>query len=164
MGENPVGNVGQRNGIFVQFNDGIRGKIYESDYNDETKKNLQNLKLGDSISFYIKSVKVKKNKVNLTQILNDHVWSLLKEEQEMMGEVFQLNKHGVFFKLDNDLIGLIHNIEQDTLPDFNPKVGEKYKVRILELNLNDKKINLTLASKPIEKKEEKEDVELIETT
>lgn len=152
--EKPIGNIGQRNGIFIQFNDGIRGKIYESDYNDETRKNLMKYSIGDYISFYIKSVKIKKNptdyKVSLTQVLRDHIWAKLKEGQEMIGEVFQVQYFGVLFKLDDDLVGLIHDIEIETLTNFTPKVGEKYKVRILELNLIDQKINLTLASKPIE--------------
>lgn len=137
----------KRDSIFVQFNDCLTGKIYEADYDENTKKNILSLSEGKEIDFYVKNVTNKKGKIliGLTQVRRDHIWNALEEGQELKGEVKFVKPFGVFITLENDMIGLLHDVEIDKFEKFEVEVGEDIYVRILELNRKDERINLTLA-------------------
>lgn len=132
-------------GIFVEFNKCLTGMIHRYNVNEEwtSNENWKKIQPGMKISFYIKDIIMKKQKVILTQILRESLWDTLKKNKILKGEVITIKPFGALVKLDEETNGLIQSsyLQKNNI---ELKPGEKVDVKVLNMIKDERKIYLTL--------------------
>ncbi len=143
-------------GAFVEIEEGIDGLLHVSDLS-WTKKIThpsEMLKKGDVIQCVVLSVDQEKNRVALgLKQLNEDPWvhAIPNNYQPGMivkGKVTKITNFGVFVELEPGLEGLLHVSELSDSKIENPqevvKIGDELEVKILRVDLDDRKIGLSL--------------------
>jgi ribosomal protein S1 len=151
-------------GAFVDIG-GIDGLVHITEI---TWGKLQNpnklLSVGDEIDVKVLSYDKEEEKISLSiKQLEPNPWDVFKDNYEIgevyEGKVVNLTEFGAFVKLEEGLEGLVHisEISEDRIdkPSDELHVGQTVKVKILDTDLDNEKIKLSM--KEAEKDEAKEE-------
>ncbi|NNM89166.1 MAG: 30S ribosomal protein S1 [Phycisphaerae bacterium] len=143
-------------GAFVEIEEGIDGLLHVSDIS-WTKKIThpsEALKKGDEIQCVVLSVDQEKNRVALgLRQLTEDPWvhaipSNYHPGMIVKGKVTKITNFGVFVELEPELEGLLHISEISDHKVENPqdvvKLGDELEVKIIRVDLEDRKIGLSL--------------------
>lgn len=140
-------------GAFVDIG-GIEGLIHINDLAWERVYNVEDVvKVGDKVEVFIGDVDTKRERLSL--ILKDvakEPWEVhgesLKEGKIFEGKVVRLINFGAFVEILPGIEGLVHiteiTDENIAKPSEVLKVGQKVKVKILNVDKNEKKLSLTI--------------------
>lgn len=140
-------------GAFVDIG-GVEGLIHINDLAWERVYNVEDVvKVGDKVEVFIGEVDTKKERLSL--ILKDvakEPWELhgdsLKEGEIFEGKVVRLTNFGAFVEMLPGIEGLVHiteiTDENIAKPSEVLKVEQKIKVKILNVDKNEKKLSLTI--------------------
>jgi len=150
-------------GAFIEIEEGIDGLLHVSDMSWTRKIShaSEMLQKGEKVTCQVLSVDQERKRIalGLKQLQNDP-WSTTIPEKYapgavVTGTVTKLTNFGVFVELEPSLEGLLHISELADKKVENPeevvKVGDAIEVRILRVDINDRKIGLSRKlSGPIE--------------
>ncbi len=155
-------------GAFIEIEEGIDGLLHVTDMS-WTKKIThpsEMVKKGDKVRCVVLSVDTQKKRIALglkqlspdpwqEQIPNNyHVGDLLS------GQVTKLTNFGAFVKLDDDLEGLLHVSEladyKITSPEEIVQPGMKVEVRVIRVDIEERKIGLSFVHSDFEENEKLE--------
>ena len=140
-------------GAFVDIG-GVEGLIHINDLAWERVYNVEDVvKVGDKVEVFIGDVDTKRERLSL--ILKDvakEPWEVhgdsLKEGEIFEGKVVRLTNFGAFVEILPGIEGLVHITEITDSNIAKPsevlKVGQKVKVKILNVDKNEKKLSLTI--------------------
>lgn len=140
-------------GAFVDIG-GVEGLIHINDLAWERVYNVEDVvKVGDKVEVFIGEVDTKKERLSL--ILKDvakEPWEVhgdsLKEGEIFEGKVVRLTNFGAFVEILPGIEGLAHiteiTDENIAKPSEVLKVGQKVKVKILNVDKIEKKLSLTI--------------------
>ena len=143
-------------GAFVEIEPGIDGLLHVSDISWTKKLTHPNelLKKGENIRCVVLEVDQSKQRValGLKQMTEDPWAEAIPTHYQpgmiVHGKVTKITNFGVFVELEDDLEGLLHISELADHKVENPqdvvKVGEDVEVKILRVDLDDRKIGLSL--------------------
>ena len=143
-------------GAFVEIEEGIDGLLHVSDLSWTKKVGhpSEMLKKGQELQCVVLSVDEEKMRValGLKQLSEDPWLRAIPERylpgQIVKGKVTKLTNFGVFVELEPDLEGLLHVSELADHKVENPqdvvKVGEEIEVKILRVDIEERKIGLSL--------------------
>jgi small subunit ribosomal protein S1 len=142
-------------GAFVELEEGIDGLLHVSDMSWTRKISHPNemLEKGQAVKCKILSVDQERRRIALgMKQLEDDPWSAnipgkYQPGQIVNGTVTKITNFGVFVGLEDGLEGLLHISELADHKVENPedvvKVGEKIDVKILRVDIDDRKIGLS---------------------
>jgi len=140
-------------GAFVDIG-GVEGLIHISDLSWERVNSPEDVvKEGDNVEVFIGSVDREKERLSL--ILKDvtkEPWTVhsedIKEGDVVEGKIVRLATFGAFVELFEGVEGLVHISEiadeRITKPSDVLEVNQKVKVKVLNINMEDKKIALSI--------------------
>jgi small subunit ribosomal protein S1 len=143
-------------GAFVEIEPGIDGMLHVSDLSWTKKVAHPNelLKKGDTVQCLVLEVDQEKQRISLgIKQLTEDPWSeaIPTHYQPGMvvhGNVTKITNFGVFVELEEDLEGLLHISELADHKVENPqdvvKPGEELEVKILRVDIEERKIGLSL--------------------
>ena len=149
-------------GAFVEIEEGIDGLLHVSDmsWTKKVAHPSEMVKKGDVLQCVVLSVDKEKKRIALgrKQLFNDpwleeipsnyHVGDLLT------GFVTKITTFGAFVKLDENLEGLLHISEitddRDARPEDVIQSGLKVEVRVIRVDIEDRKIGLSLVHSDFE--------------
>ncbi len=143
-------------GAFIEIEEGIDGLLHVSDMSWTKKINHpgEMLKKGEAIKCIVLSVDQEKQRValGLKQMTEDPWLHAIPDRyipgQIVQGKVTKLTNFGVFVELEPDLEGLLHvsELSDDKIesPQDIVKPGEDVEVKILRVDIDDRKIGLSL--------------------
>jgi len=143
-------------GAFVEIEEGIDGLLHVSDLSWTKKVGhpSEMLKKGQELQCVVLSVDEEKMRValGLKQLTEDPWLRAIPERylpgQIVRGKVTKLTNFGVFVELEPDLEGLLHVSELADHKVDNPqdvvKAGEEIEVKILRVDIEERKIGLSL--------------------
>jgi len=141
-------------GVFVELEEGLDGLVHVSDMS-WTKKIVhpkEVLKKGDEVEAVVLSVDKTNRKIALgIKQLTDDPWPEIANEFpngiDVEGAITKIVNFGVFVELKPDLEGLIHisELRQDSAAKLDAlyQVGQKIKVKVLKVDVEQKKIALS---------------------
>ena len=142
-------------GAFIELEEGVDGLLHVSDMSWTRKIShaSEMLKKGDEVECQIVSVDEDRRRIALgLKQLHGDPWSTTIPDKYspgtvVTGKVTKITNFGVFVELEPELEGLLHVSELAAHKVNNPeeevKVGEDIEVRILRLDLDDRKIGLS---------------------
>lgn len=140
-------------GAFVDIG-GIEGLVHINDLAWERVYNVEDVvKVGDKVEVFIGELDPKRERISL--ILKDvakEPWEVhgdsLKEGEIFEGKVVRLTNFGAFVEILPGIEGLVHITEITDQNIAKPsevlEAGQKVKVKILNVNKNEKKLSLTI--------------------
>jgi len=149
-------------GAFVEIEEGIDGLLHVSDmsWTKKVSHPSEMVKKGDRLQCVVLSVDRDKKRIALGRKqlspdpwleeipTNYHVGDLLS------GYVTKITNFGVFVKLEDDLEGLLHVSEltddRDAKPDELLQPGQKVEVRIIRVDVDERKIGLSFVHSDFE--------------
>ncbi len=143
-------------GAFVEIEPGVDGMLHVSDLSWTKKVAHPNevLKKGQQVKCVVLEVDQAKQRISLgTKQLTEDPWleAIPTHYQPGMvvhGKVTKITNFGVFVELEEDLEGLLHISELADHKVENPqdvvKVGEDLEVKILRVDMEERKIGLSL--------------------
>lgn len=143
-------------GAFVEIEPGIDGLLHVSDISWTKKVTHPNevFKKGDMVKCVVLDVDQEKQRVALgLKQLTEDPWlhaipDAYKPGMVVRGKVTKITNFGVFVELENDLEGLLHISELADHKVENPqdvvKPGDEVDVKILRVDIDDRKIGLSL--------------------
>ncbi len=143
-------------GAFIEIEEGIDGLLHVSDMSWTKKISHpgEMLKKGQDIKCIVLNVDQEKQRVGLglKQMTEDPWAHAIPDKylpgQIVRGKVTKLTNFGVFIELEEDLEGLLHisELSDDKVegPQDIVKVGEEVEVKILRVDIEDRKIGLSL--------------------
>ncbi len=151
-------------GAFVELEPGVEGLLHISDFSwtERVEAPEDMVKEGQNIELRVLEVNEEDRKISLglKQVAEDpfSTYARLHPKGSITeGEVLSINEFGVLVKLTDDIEGLVRHNQVSSEPGKRAedvlKVGEKTKVRIVEANLKDRKIKLSI--KQVEEAESK---------
>ena len=143
-------------GAFVEIEPGIDGLLHVSDLSWTKKVAHPNevLKKGDTVKCVVLEVDQQKQRValGLKQLEEDPWVAAIPDAYQpgmiVQGTVTKITNFGVFVELEQDLEGLLHISELSDQKVENPqdvvKQGDSVEVKILRVDIDDRKIGLSL--------------------
>ncbi len=143
-------------GAFIEIEPGIDGLLHVSDISWTKKVTHPNevFKKGDKVRCVVLDVDQEKQRVALgLKQLTEDPWlhaipDAYKPGMVVRGKVTKITNFGVFVELESDLEGLLHISELADHKVENPqdvvKPGEEVDVKILRVDIEDRKIGLSL--------------------
>ncbi len=143
-------------GAFVEIEEGIDGLLHVSDmsWTKKVAHPSEVLKKGDSVQCVVISVDQEKNRVALgVKQLNEDPWlhaipNNYHPGMIVKGKVTKITNFGVFVELEPGLEGLLHISEISDSKVENPqdvvKLEDELEVKILRVDIEDRKIGLSL--------------------
>lgn len=155
-------------GIFVELEDGIDGMIHISDLSWDDNASVNDYKKGDTVEFVILDINKKDQKIACgIKQLTKSPWEKIKEQypvrSKVNGEVIKITSFGMFVKIEEGVEGLVHISEVsrkkiDNIEDIY-KVGDKVDVIVQNVDVNKKRISLSI--KMLDIIQEKEELDKI---
>jgi small subunit ribosomal protein S1 len=142
-------------GAFVEIEDGIDGLLHVSDLSWVKKITHPNevISKGQEVTCKVLSVDKKNHRIALgLKQLEEDPWEKqipqkFKPGQLVKGTVSKVTNFGVFVALEDDLEGLLHVSELANHKVENPdevvKVGDELEVKVLRVDVEDRKIGLS---------------------
>jgi small subunit ribosomal protein S1 len=143
-------------GAFVEIEEGIDGLLHVSDlsWTKKVAHPSELLKKGDEIQCVVISVDQEKNRValGLKQMTEDPWLQAIPTNYQpgmiVKGKVTKITNFGVFVELEPGLEGLLHVSELSDAKVENPtevvKIGDEVEVKILRVDIDERKIGLSL--------------------
>ena len=143
-------------GAFVEIEEGIDGLLHISDmsWTKKISHPSEMVKKSDEVEAIVLSVDQDKKRVALgIKQLSEDPWDTeiptrYRVGEELEGEVTKITNFGVFVSIGNELEGLMHISELSDNKIENPEdivaVGDKVLVRIIKVNIEERKIGLSL--------------------
>ena len=153
-------------GAFVEIEEGIDGLLHVSDmsWTKKVSHPSEMVKKGDKMQCVVLSVDKEKKRIALgrkqlsadpwhEEIPNNyHVGDLLS------GYVTKITNFGVFVKLEEDLEGLLHISEltddRDAKPEDILQPGQKVEVRVIRVDVDERKIGLSFVHADFEENQD----------
>lgn len=159
-------------GAFVDIG-GIDGLLHISEISwGKLKHPSEVLEIGQKINVKILAMNEEKGKISLgLKQTTPEPWSVIENNyyvgEEIEGKVVQIKEYGAFIELEPGLDGLVHISEvahkRVTNIEDELKIGQKVKARVLDIDIERRRISLsikdTLEYEPLEKETEKESKE-----
>ncbi len=146
-------------GLFVAF-DGLEGLVHISEIAWGHVKNPSEFaQLGDKVKVKIIGVDGEKLSLSIKQMTKDP-WEEIAERypvgKRVTGSVIRFAEYGAFLKLEKDINGLVHLSElahhKVTDPSEVLKIGEKVDAQVINIDIDERRIGLSVkALKPIDK-------------
>jgi len=142
-------------GAFIEIEDGIDGLLHVSDLSWVKKITHPNeiISKGQEVVCQVLSVDKKNHRIalGLKQLEEDPWEKQIPEKYKqgllVKGTVSKVTNFGVFVSLENDLEGLLHVSELASHKVDNPegvvKVGDEIEVKVLRVDIEDRKIGLS---------------------
>jgi small subunit ribosomal protein S1 len=142
-------------GAFIEIEDGIDGLLHVSDLSWVKKITHPNevISKGQEVTCKVLSVDKKNHRIALgLKQLEEDPWERqipekYKPGQLVKGKVSKVTNFGVFVSLEDDLEGLLHVSELANHKVENPeavvKVGDELEVKVLRVDIEDRKIGLS---------------------
>ena len=143
-------------GAFIEIEPGIDGLLHVSDISWTKKVAHPNeaFQKGETVRCVVIEVDQEKQRVGLgLKQLSEDPWleaipSAYRPGMIVKGEVTKITNFGVFVELENNLEGLLHISELSDQKVENPqdvvKAGDEIDVKILRVDITDRKIGLSL--------------------
>ncbi len=153
-------------GAFVELEEGIDGLLHVSDMSWTKKVNHPGavLKKGDKVRVVVLAVDKDNKKIALgMKQLEEDPWETFipfqyKPGKVLDGSVTKITNFGVFVELDKDVEGLLHisEISEEKIekPDDVLSVGDDVRVKILNIDTQERKIGLSMRAVTEEEKAE----------
>jgi small subunit ribosomal protein S1 len=141
-------------GAFLEIIPGVEGLIHVSEVNWSTQpvNAREFFTLGQEFESKVVTLDREERKMSLSiKQLTEDPWGKIVEifpvGSEHEGEVKNLTPYGVFVELEEGIGGMIHISDLSWTKRFNhpseyTRVGEKIKISILEIDINDRKLAL----------------------
>ncbi|MDF1800791.1 MAG: S1 RNA-binding domain-containing protein, partial [Planctomycetota bacterium] len=142
-------------GAFVEIEEGIDGLLHVSDmsWTKKVAHPSEMVKKGDQLTCVVLSVDVDKRRIalGLKQLSPDPWLDMIPNNYHvgdlLSGFVTKITNFGVFVKLEDDLEGLLHVSEladhKIETPEEVVQLGMKIEVRVIRVDLEDRKIGLS---------------------
>ena len=157
-------------GMFVELQDDIDGLVHLSDisWNENVKDFSTKYKEGSEIEVKILEIKKGEKKISCgIKQLQKSPWELISEKYpprtKVDGVISGITPFGLFIKLEDDVEGLVHisEVSRKKIEDLEEhfKVGEKVSVIILGVDVDKKRLSLSI--KHFEIISEKEELDRI---
>ncbi|MCH2146804.1 MAG: 30S ribosomal protein S1 [Phycisphaerales bacterium] len=143
-------------GAFVEIEPGIDGLLHVSDisWTEKIAHPNEKYKKGDEVECMVLEIDLEKQRISLgmKQMVEDPWQNAIPEAYKpgmvVHGAVTKITNFGVFVELEEGLEGLLHISELADKKVENPqdivKPGEEVNVKILRVDLDDRKIGLSL--------------------
>jgi small subunit ribosomal protein S1 len=143
-------------GAFVEVEPGIDGLLHVSDisWTEKISHPNEKYKKGDVVKCVVLEIDLEKQRVSLgAKQLTEDPWlnaipDAYKPGMVVHGKVTKMTNFGVFVELENGLEGLLHISELSDHKIENPqdvvKPGDEVDVKILRVDIHDRKIGLSL--------------------
>lgn len=157
-------------GIFVAF-DGLEGLVHISEIAWGHVKDAHDFgRLGDKVQVKVIGIEGDKISLSMKQLSLDpwaEISAKYKIGDKIKGKITRIAQFGAFIELTNEISGLIHSSEipgDPADPADVLKVGQSVDATVIEVNLDEKRIGLSLkpqSAKP-ETVESKEKAEVVE--
>ncbi|GAA0723516.1 30S ribosomal protein S1 [Clostridium malenominatum] len=161
VGEKVSGKVTKlmKYGAFVDLG-GVEGLIHINDLSwKKVNKPEEILSAGDEVEVFITDLDRSKNRISLAlKDVKDDPWKNVKYKtgEILEGKVVRLLEFGAIVELEDGIEGLVHisEISDDRILKVDDvlKLGDKVKVKVIDINNEGKKISLSIknASNPYE--------------
>lgn len=144
-------------GIFVTLEDGIEGLIHISDisWSQKAKDAIHIFKKGQKIKTMVLNVDKNNERLSLgLKQLTKDPWENIEENfkigSEVKAKIVKIANFGAFAELDDGIEGLIHMSElgegKVNEPKDVVKVGEEVTVKIIRIDVETRKIALTIVT------------------
>lgn len=137
-------------GIFVAF-EGLEGLVHISEIAWGHVKDAHDYgRLGDKVKVKIIGIEGDKISLSMKQLTSDpwaEITSKYKIGDKINGKITRLAQFGAFVELTDEINGLIHSSEipgDPADPADVLKVGQEVEARVIELNLDEKRVGLSL--------------------
>lgn len=140
-------------GVFVDIG-GITGLVHVSELSWNRRDNIEKMfNLEQEVDVQVISYDSEKDRLSLSiKSLVPNPWELFMEKTQIgdivEGEVKNIKDYGVFISIEDGIDGFVHisNISRDYIknPSDVVKIGDKLEARILNIDPETKKIELTL--------------------
>ncbi|MFG0332850.1 MAG: 30S ribosomal protein S1 [Maioricimonas sp. JB049] len=142
-------------GAFIELEEGVDGLLHVSDMSWTRKIShaSEMLKKGDTAKCVVISVDEDRKRIALgLKQLEEDPWETRIPDKYQPGEVVtgkvtKITNFGVFVELEEELEGLLHISEladhKVTNPEDEVNVGEEIEVRVLRVDVDDRKIGLS---------------------
>lgn len=134
-------------GVFAEFNTCLTGLIPKEslDSNYLAKFNSNDIKAGDSISFWVNDI-ISESKIILSQEGPkfdpwDDAEELYKPMSIVKGVVSKVTNYGSFIQLNEGISGLVHKSQSK---GTELKKGDVIDVKIMQVNASERKITMSL--------------------
>ncbi len=143
-------------GAFVEIEPGIDGLLHVSDisWTEKVSHPNEKFKKGDEVKCLVLDIDQEKQRVGLgLKQLSEDPWlraipDAYKPGMVVNGKVTKITNFGVFVELENGLEGLLHISELADHKVENPqdvvKAGQEVDVKILRVDVQERKIGLSL--------------------
>ena len=139
-------------GIFVAF-DGLEGLVHISEIAWGHVKDAHDFgRLGDKVKVKIIGIEGDKISLSMKQLTSDpwaEISAKYKIGDKIKGKITRIAQFGAFIELTDEINGLIHSSEipgDPADPSDVLKVGQDVEARVIEINLDEKRIGLSLKS------------------
>ncbi len=142
-------------GVFVDIG-GVDGLIHISELSwGRVSHPNEVVKVGDKVNVLILNANKEDNKISLSmKQATPNPWNTVEERYHVgdvvSGKVVNLTDFGAFLEIEPGVEGLVHisQISRDRIekPSDVLKIKENYDVKIIEMNMEDKKIKLSMKS------------------
>jgi len=126
-------------GLFVEF-EGMNGMFYKDDLSKEKREEIETLKSGDSISFWVKDVR--KDKIVLSFEKHYSPFDSIENGDVIDSIVEEVKEYGAIMRLSEDLTGLLRYGDLTGLNKNEVKPGDKRRVKVMGINKKERKISL----------------------
>jgi len=152
-------------GAFVEIEEGIDGLLHVSDmsWTKKVSHPSEMVKKGDRLQCVVLSVDKEKKRIALgKKQLTADPWMELIPSQFHVGDllsgyVTKITNFGVFVKLEEDLEGLLHISEltddREAKPEDILQPGQKVEVRVIRVDIDERKIGLSFVHSDFEENE-----------
>jgi len=154
-------------GLFVELEDGIDGLVHISDvsWDDDSKDLTRKFKNGQEVDIKILDINKREMKIScgMKQLMKSP-WEAVKEKYpprtRVHGTISGITAFGIFVRLEDDVEGLVHISEVsrnriEKLDDYF-KIGDKVEAVVLDVDIEKKRLSLSI--KHYEIMSEKEEV------
>lgn len=152
-------------GIFVQIIPGVDGLVHVSDlsWTEHIAHPSDLYKAGQEVEVVVLSINEENKKIALSvKHLTKDPWQTIEKEypvgSKVFGEVTKIGNHGAFVRLPNKIEGLVYKSDLDSYQGESVEVGQSRELRVVNVNVGERKIGLSLKLEE-EKKEQPVKVE-----
>jgi len=137
-------------GAFIELDSSLEGMIHVSDmsWTRRVAHPQDVLKKGQKVDVSILSVDIQNRRISLgLKQLQPNPWSDIAAkypvDTELDSEVVNITDFGVFVKISDELEGLVYSSEIDKDEMGKLKVGDKLKVKVMKVDVEQAKIGLS---------------------
>lgn len=156
-------------GAFVDLG-GMDGLLHISEMSWGTIRDPKKIvQVNDEVEVLVKDIDEKRNRISLSlKFPENNPWLDAEEKYKVgtvvTGKVVRLTDFGAFVELEKGVDALLHvsqiSKEHVAQPSDRLKVGEAIEAQIMDLNLEEKKISLSIKALNEEQEDEKENKEI----